>query len=133
MIKYIDKVEGVKPEKLKGFFVGWSNPPSPDEHLEILKNSDYVILAVDEKSRNVVGFINALSDKTLYSYIPLLEVLPEYQGQGIAIELMNLMLKKLKQYYAIDVCCDEELASFYKKFNFNKVAGMIKRNYQKKQ
>ena len=129
MIKYIDKVEGVKPENLKGFFVGWQNPPSSEKHLEILKNSDYVILAVDENSGNVVGFVNALSDKILYSYIPLLEVIPEYQGQGIATELMNLMLEKLRHYYAIDICCDEKLASFYRRFNFDKATGMIKRNY----
>ena len=132
MIKYIDTVEGVKPEKLKGFFVGWQNPPSPEKHLEILKNSAYAILAVDKKTGNVVGFINALSDKIFYSYIPLLEVLPEYQGQGIATKLMNLMLGKLKIYYAIDICCDKELEGFYERFNFNKVAGMIKRAYKNK-
>jgi ribosomal protein S18 acetylase RimI-like enzyme len=129
MIKYIDTLEGVKTKNLKGFFVGWQNPPSTEKHLEILKNSNYIVLAIDEDTGNVVGFVNALSDKTLYSYIPLIEVLPEYQGKGIATKLVNLMFEKLRHYYAIDICCDEELISFYKNFNFNKVAGMIKRNY----
>lgn len=132
MIKYIDTLEGIKPKNLKNFFVGWQNPPSRERHLEILKNSDYVVLAVDEDTGNVVGFVNSLSDKILYSYIPLLEVLPEYQGQGIATKLMSLMLEKLRHYYAIDICCDEKIASFYRKFNFNKVAGMIKRTYKNK-
>jgi ribosomal protein S18 acetylase RimI-like enzyme len=128
MIKYIDVVDGIKPENLRGFFVGWPNHPSPEKHLEILKNSDYVVLAIDKNTGNVVGFINALADKVLYAYIPLLEVIPGYQGQGISTKLINFMLEKLKHYYAIDICCDDELEPFYKKFNFYKVAGMIRRN-----
>jgi len=131
MIKYTDEVDKIKSENLKGFFVGWQNPPSPERHLEILKNSEYVILAIDEITGNVVGFINALTDKILYAYIPLLEVLPEYQGKDIGTKLVNLMLEKLKNYYAIDICCDEDLVPFYKRFGFEKVAGMIKRNYKR--
>jgi hypothetical protein len=41
------------------------------------------------------------------------------------------MLEKLKNYYAIDICCDEDLVPFYKRFGFEKVAGMIKRNYNR--
>jgi len=131
MINYIDEVDKIKSEILKGFFVGWQNLPSPERHLEILKNSEYVMLAIDEITGNVVGFINALTDKILYAYIPLLEVLPEYQGKGIGTKLVSLMLEKLKNYYAIDICCDEELESFYKRFGFQRVAGMIKRDYEK--
>ncbi|NCO27670.1 MAG: GNAT family N-acetyltransferase [Caldiserica bacterium CG02_land_8_20_14_3_00_36_38] len=130
-MRYTDEVDKIKPENLKGFFVGWPNLPSPERHLEILKNSEYVMLAIDEDTGNVVGFINALSDEILYAYIPLLEVLPEYQGKGIGTKLVNLMLEKLKNYYAIDICCDEELEPFYKRFGFQRVAGMIKRDHEK--
>ena len=129
MIKYTYEVDKIKREFLKGFFVGWPNLPSEEMLFKILKNSEYVILAID--TGNVVGFINALTDKILYAYIPLLEVLPEYQGKGIGTKLVNLMLEKLKNYYAIDICCDEDLVPFYKRFGFEKVAGMIKRNYNR--
>jgi ribosomal protein S18 acetylase RimI-like enzyme len=131
MIKYTDEVDKIKREFLKGFFVRWPNPPSEETLFKILKNSEYVILAIDRDNGNVVGFINTLTDKILYAYIPLLEVLPEYQGKGIGTKLVNLMLEKLKNYYAIDICCDEDLVPFYKRFGFEKVAGMIKRNYNR--
>lgn len=132
MIEYVNTLKEIKPKNLKGFFAGWQSPPSPKKHLRILENSDYVVIAVDKETGNVVGFVNALSDKTFYSYIPFLEVLPDYQSKGIATKLMNLMLEKLKHYYAIDICCDEKLYPFFRKFDFNKVAGMIKRNYGNK-
>ena len=70
-----------------GFFDGWPNPPSRANFYRILQNSTYVWLAVDKDSNKVVGFINAISDKVLTAYIPLLEVIPEYQKQGIGSEL----------------------------------------------
>jgi len=130
LIVYVDDLSQTKPRNLGGFFTGWKNPPSKEKLLEILRNSDYVVLAVDNETGNVIGFINALSDKVLYAYIPMLEVLPAHQGQGIGTKLVNLMLEKLKNFYAVDLCCDEEIESFYQHFDFHKVSGMIKRNYK---
>ena len=83
MISYTDSIEGVTAKMLRGFFAGWPNPPSPGMHLKLLTNSYKVVLAIDDKTDNVVGFITAISDGVLSAYIPLLEVLPAYQGQGI--------------------------------------------------
>lgn len=130
MIIYKDNLDNLNAENLKGFFVGWSEHPDNEKHLEILKNSNYVFLAVDTETNNVVGFINAISDKVLSVYIPLLEVLPEYKGKGIGQELVKKMFNKLENYYMVDICCDEDLVSFYKKFEMYEVKGMIKRNYK---
>jgi len=125
---FTDDPSQIKPENLGGFFVGWKNPPSKEKLLEILKNSYCAVLALDNTTGNVVGFVNALSDGILFAYLPLLEVLPNYQGQGIGTKLVNLMLEKLVGFYAVDLCCDEEMESFYKRFGFFKAAGMIRRN-----
>jgi ribosomal protein S18 acetylase RimI-like enzyme len=66
---------------LTGFFVGWPNPPSIEVFKKILRGSYYVVLAIEEK--RLVGFVNSISDGILSAYIPLLEVLPGYQGKGI--------------------------------------------------
>jgi hypothetical protein len=29
MITFMDTTEGISPDSLRGFFVGWPNPPSP--------------------------------------------------------------------------------------------------------
>ena len=131
MIKYMDHLRAISPRDLKGFFVNWPNPPAPHKHYQILENSTYRIIAIDEETDKVVGFINALSDEVLYAYVPLLEVLPEYQNRGVGRQLVEKMLLKLKDYYAVDLCCDDNLENYYNKFGFFKAAGMIKRNYQK--
>ena len=131
MIKYTHTLNNISPQNLQGFFAGWKKCPSPEKHFEILKNSEYVVLAIDEETNNVVGFINAVSDKILSAYIPLLEVLPGYQGKGIGKELAKRMLAKLEGYYMIDICCDESLQKFYEKFGLKKYSSMILRNYSK--
>ena len=103
--------------------------PTPEKLLEILKNSEHKVIAIDEEKKTVIGFINAISDKVLSAFIPLLEVLPEYQHQGIGSELVKRMFDKLKDYYMIDLVCDDEMVKFYSKFGMEKHTSMIKRNY----
>ncbi len=130
MIKYQTNTDTITVENISGFFVGWANPPLPKTLLQILQNSSPIVLAIDDSTDNVIGFINAVSDKTLSAYIPLLEVLPEYQKKGIGSELVERILEQLKDFYMIDLCCDVELNSFYRKFNFIKSNAQIIRNYQ---
>ncbi|MCD4818481.1 MAG: GNAT family N-acetyltransferase [Candidatus Cloacimonetes bacterium] len=128
-MKYKNNKKKITPDQLKGFFVGWAKHPNSETHLKILKNSFAVWLAFD--GSRCVGFINAISDGIFYSYIPLLEVLPDYKGQGIGTELVKRMLKTLKNMYAIDIVCDESIAAFYKAIEFKSCVGMVKRNYDK--
>ena len=72
-------MENITPEMLGGFFVGWPNPPTPQTHFDSLKNSDQVVLAIDDEQVTSVGFVNAITDHMLMAYLPLLEVLPDYQ------------------------------------------------------
>ena len=85
MIEYLNETEVITPAQLRGFFVGWPNPPTPETHLRLLRNSNAVVLAVDTATGQVVGFITAITDSVLAAYIPFLEVLPAYQHQGIGM------------------------------------------------
>ncbi|MEK5392705.1 GNAT family N-acetyltransferase [Margalitia sp. FSL K6-0131] len=126
-----NSLEGISSNMLKGFFVGWPNPPSPQTHLNLLKKSSKVVLAMDDNTTQVVGFITAISDGILSAYIPLLEVLPEYKNKGIGKELVKQMLKELDNIYMIDLCCDDDLVPFYEKFGMMKGNSMLFRNYQR--
>jgi len=128
MIRYTDGQENVTADQLQGFFVGWPHPPSAETHLKILHNSDHVVLAWDDS--RVVGFVNAVSDNTLCAYLPLLEVLPAYQGQGIGKELMQRMLERLKGLYMIDLVCDADLQPFYERFGMRAMSAMIIRDFE---
>ena len=129
MISYILTAQGISPEQLKGFFDGWPNPPSPETHLRLLMNSDEIVLAIDQETTRVVGFITAITDRVLSAYIPLLEVLPEYRGRGIGSELIGAMLERLGDLYMIDLMCDREHQAFYARRGMVEARGMMKRNY----
>ncbi|MDG4658192.1 GNAT family N-acetyltransferase [Ectobacillus antri] len=128
---YTHSSEGITADMLTGFFVGWPNPPKPQTHLQLLQNSNKVILAIDEQTNQVVGFITAISDGVLSAYIPLLEVLPAYQQKGIGKELMTRMLKELEHIYMIDLCCDDDLLPYYEEFGMMRSNGMLLRNYHR--
>ena len=127
-ITYQETTNGIRPNDLQDFFVGWPNRPSPEGHLKILQGSDLLILALS-KNRRVVGFITAITDGVSCAYISYLEVLPEWQGKGIGTELVIRMMEKLKTLYAIDLICDEDVQGFYEKLGFSERRGMTIRNY----
>jgi len=129
MIKYLTSLDGITSKQLQGFFVGWTNPLTPEQHYKILQNSEYVVLAYDSEEKLVVGFINALSDQINFAFIPMLEVLPEYQNRGIGKKLMEKMINILDYITCIDLTCDKEMQSFYEKFGMLKSHGMVFRKY----
>jgi ribosomal protein S18 acetylase RimI-like enzyme len=124
-MKYIDNINEVKSEQLLGFFVGWKTPLTPKRHYELLQGSTHFVIAMDVNK--AVGFITALTDGVNSAFIPLLEVLPEYQNQGIGAELVKRMLSKLHGIANIDLTCDPEMQSFYERFNMHRSTGMILR------
>ncbi|HEY7834916.1 MAG TPA: GNAT family N-acetyltransferase [Ktedonobacterales bacterium] len=129
MIAYFETAEEVTPEQLAGFFVGWPNPPSAATHLRLLRRSAFVVLAQDDQTGQVAGFITAVSDGVLSAYIPLLEVLPAYQRQGIGGELVQRMLAKLEGLYMVDLLCEPDLQPFYARFGLHPASGMLRRDY----
>lgn len=116
LITYTDSAEAITAGQLRGFFVGWPVVPSPDRHLELLRASHAVEIALDGDA--VVGFVTAISDGVMSAFIPLLEVLPKYQHQCIGTELVRRLLGRLGNLYMVDLCCDADLEPFYSSFGF---------------
>ena len=115
---YISSVDGIRPEQLAGgFFVGWPVTPSPQRHLEPLRGSYAVELALD--GDKVIGFATAISDGVISAYIPLLEVLPDYQAHGIGSALIDRLVDRLEGLYMIDLSCDAGLEAFYARLGFS--------------
>lgn len=132
MIRYVTDLATVSAADLEGpFFVGWPQPPDPATHLRMLDGSDHVVLAVHEPDNRIVGFVTAITDGVLTAYIPLLEVVPDYQGRGIGSELMRRMLEVIGPIYAVDAMCDPELQSFYRHLGLQPATGVMLRNYSR--
>ena len=131
MISYRDTPDGIEAKHLTGFFVGWPNPPQPETHLQVLQHSDAVVLAIEDETGQVVGYITAITDHVLAAYIPHLEVLPTHQGSGIGRALVERMVEKLGDLYMIDLVCDPDVVPFYERLGFRKTNGMFVRNYDR--
>jgi ribosomal protein S18 acetylase RimI-like enzyme len=129
VIIYQESLSPVRRDNLRGFFARWPTPPSPDIDLALLANSDYIVLAIDERTGDVVGFITAVSDRVLSAYISFLEVLPTHQHRGIGSQLVRRMLLKLQHLYAVDLLCNPELQSFYRNLGMTPASGMRIRHY----
>ena len=131
-ISYRDSADGLTEDHLQGtFFVGWPNPPSPATHLRILQGSDHVMVAIDDTTGMVVGFVSAVADGVLAAFIPNLEVDPAYQRRGIGTELMRRMLSQLNHLYSIDLSCDEDLQPYYERLGMRRATGMLVRNFER--
>jgi ribosomal protein S18 acetylase RimI-like enzyme len=126
VISYNTDISDLTETDLTGFFVGWPAPPSPAQHLAVLRGSYGVVVARSQDS--VVGFVNMISDGVLTAFIPWLEVLPEFQGQGIGTELMRRILAEAEHFYSVDLTCDEELRPYYERLGMGALTSMGLRN-----
>ena len=82
MIHYTRNLKSITSEMLQIFFVGWPNPPSPAAHLNLLRNSDEIILAIHDDSGQLVGFITAISDKFSLPISPCWRYSPAFMALG---------------------------------------------------
>ncbi|MFD8528927.1 GNAT family N-acetyltransferase [Streptosporangium canum] len=128
MIRYSDTVDTIEADRLTGFFVGWPTPASPEQHLAVLRGSYRAVVAIDEETDRVVGFINMISDGVLTAFVPWLEVLPEYQGQGVGSELVRRILADTEHLYSVDLLCDASLQPYYERFGMLRLPGMTLRH-----
>jgi ribosomal protein S18 acetylase RimI-like enzyme len=124
-VVYSDDASGLGPEDVQGFFVGWPRVPSL---VRILAGADQVVIAREGAAGRVVGFVYAVDDGELAAHIPLIEVLPEYQGRGVGSELMRRMLARLAHFAMVDLTCDSDLEPYYERFGMRRVSGMVVRN-----
>lgn len=130
-IRYTTSLEGVTEEMLIGFFEGWKTKSVVNRHLQMLRGSDKVVLAIEESGRHVVGIINALCDGVNSAFIPMLEVVPKYRKQEIGRELVRRMLEELKEYPCIDLACEPEMQPFYEKCGMRRSTGMMIREHSR--
>ena len=95
--------------------------------MRMLTGSDLFVLAVEEETGQVVGFVAALTDGVQGAFITLLEVLPTHQGQGIGQALMTEILDRLSHIQTIELMCDPDLVPFYARFGMKESHGMVLR------
>ncbi|MEB3210493.1 MAG: GNAT family N-acetyltransferase [Leptolyngbyaceae bacterium] len=105
---------------------GWSSAQKPQLLHQALVNSHTLISAWegDEQSpiqdHRLVGIGNAISDGFLVVYYPHLLVHPDYQGQGIGRQIMELMKQRYAEMHMHMLVADEGAIAFYEKCGFKR-------------
>ena len=97
--------------------VGW---PGMEESYTDFRLTPYCHIACYDDDK-LVGYVDTVSNGVTDAYIQDLMVNPTYQGQGIGSELMNRIIKILKEnkIFMISVIYgNTDLAPFYNKFGF---------------
>jgi GNAT superfamily N-acetyltransferase len=128
-VRFATSLEGIGQDDLAGgFWVGWPTPPTPAMHLAMLRGSEAFVLAIDDTTGQVVGFVNAVGDGVLAAYVPCLEVLPAWRGQGIGSELVRRILAAIAPRYMVDLVCDDDVVPFYERLGLMRYTAMIRRD-----
>jgi GNAT superfamily N-acetyltransferase len=130
MITLRDDVEGLVDSDLEGFHAQWSYPMPGARVLAMLCGSAVRVVAVEQGERDarVVGYAAAISDGAVFAYLSSVEVRESHRGRGLGRALVQRVLDRCRELYAVDLLCDEGLVLFYAQLGFARVAGMCVRN-----
>lgn len=97
--------------------VNWVSGKYPDRLYKALMNSSNVFTAWDHEK--LVGLVRVLDDQEMLAYVHYVLVHPDYQGKGIASELIKRVKEEYKDFFYIEVMPEESKnATFYKKHGF---------------
>jgi GNAT superfamily N-acetyltransferase len=89
---------------------GWSSARKPEALHQALLNSHALVSAWDGDV--LVGIGNAISDGFLVVYYPHLLVKPEYQGQGIGQQIMEILKQRYEGMHMQMLVADGEAIGF---------------------
>ncbi len=118
MIEYTEEKKFTVKQVQELFLsIGWVSGQYPTRLHKALMNSSTVISAWDDDK--LVGLIRVLDDSELVAYMHYVLVHPDYQGQGIARNMVELVKEKYKDYLYIEVMPEERKnTAFYEKHGF---------------
>ena len=118
MISYTDE-KSFSMKDVQNLFlsVNWISGKYPERLHKALLNSSTVFSAWEND--RLVGLIRVLDDSEILAFIHYVLVDPEYQGLGIAGNLVEMVKEKYKSYMYIELMPEEgKNASFYQKHGF---------------
>lgn len=101
--------------------VGWVSGQYPSRLYKALMNSSTVVTAWD--GNQLVGLVRLLDDSEMVAYMHYVLVRPDYQGQGIAGRMIEMVKEKYKDYLYIEIMPEESRnAAFYERHGFQVMA-----------
>jgi len=98
--------------------VGWLNHQY-DNVKVIFDKSTHVVIA--QYGNHIVGFARALSDSHFNAAIYDVVVTPKYQGKGIALQMIEILLEDFQHLSCIHLISTTWNEAFYSKLGFKKL------------
>jgi GNAT superfamily N-acetyltransferase len=118
------------------FGVGWDKYVTYSMLDKVLSAPVYSVVA-EEASGDVIGCALLLSDRATFYYVKDVMVLPDWQCKGVGTMLMREITRWLENNAAesafIGLFTGEQLAPFYKQFDFKPAFGMLKQIHRNEQ
>lgn len=117
MITYKD-IHTFSREDLQRLFlsVEWSSGHYPEKLVVAMKNYETVYSAWDEE--RLVGLICVMDDGIMTAYIHYLLVDPDYQGQHIGRQLLEMVKDHYHDYLRITLVAYNKKIEFYRSLGF---------------
>ena len=101
MVEYTEEKRFTQEQVQELFLsVGWVSGQYPQRLYKALMHSSTVLTAWD--GERLVGLIRALDDSEMLAQIHYVLVHPDYQGQGIAGQLVERIKEKYKNFLYIE-------------------------------
>lgn len=98
--------------------VGWISGQYPSRLYKALMHSSTVITAWDQDK--LVGLVRVLDDSELVAYMHYVLVHPDYQGNGLAGTMVQMVKEKYQDFLYLEIMPEERKnASFYQRFGFS--------------
>jgi len=115
--------------------VGWDKYVTYSMLDKVLTAPAYAVVAEETGSGKVIGCALLLSDQATFYYVKDVMVLPNWQSKGVGSMLMKEITRWLDKHAAenafIGLFTGENLAPFYKQFDFRPAFGMLKKVHKK--
>ena len=123
MFTYTEEKKFTKEQVQQLFLsVNWVSGKYPERLYKALMNSSTVLTVWDEEK--LVGLARVLDDTVMLAQIHYVLVHPDYQGHGIAGNLVQKVTDKYRDYLYLEIMPeDSKNVAFYEKFGFHKMEG----------
>lgn len=101
--------------------VNWESGRYPEKLQAAMRNYGSVFSAWD--GDRLVGLVSVMDDGIMTAYIQYVLVDPEYQGQGIGRQLLEMVKERYRDYLRIVIVAYNDRVSFYETCGFSKGEG----------
>lgn len=98
--------------------VNWESGEYPNRLFKALLHSSTVLTVWDGKK--LAGLARVLDDGEMLAYMHYVLVHPDYQGQGIAGQMIERIKEKYKEYLYLELSPEENNTKFYEKHGFQR-------------